>query len=127
MKKPLTALEAEIKKLLDGEDPGSADALSVYNQVLDLLDKVMSENSAHLPAPIRISASQIDVIVTDDDSGRTFRRRLPIDYFENDNGVTISGETSSGEPVNIVLLSGGAIEKMKDLTGRGLDKPRCHD
>ena len=123
----LSGLRYEIQKLLDGKSPCSAESLSVYGQVLNLLDEAIAKNADGLPEPSLISASEIDVVITDSKSGRSFRRSLPLDYFETDNGITISGEDSSGQPANIVLLSGTAIDKIRDLSGLGLDKPRCHD
>ena len=74
-----------------------------------------------------ISASSVTVSVTDDSTGRTFSRTLPIDYFENANGIRLQGEDMQGQPAEIVFLSSTALNKIKDMTGKGPDSPPHHD
>lgn len=74
-----------------------------------------------------ISAPNAVVEVIDWESGVLFRRYLELDYDENDNGIRLRGEDMTGREISIVYLSGAAIEKMNDLQGHGIDKPRCED
>lgn len=78
------------------------------------------------PLPLdRISASQVTIEVIDEASGRIFRRQLPLDYFENDNGIRLRGETINGQETEIAFLSAKAMAKMHDLTGKGADTDHC--
>lgn len=72
-----------------------------------------------------IEANSITVEIVDKESGRTFRRDLPIKYLETDNGIILSGETLSGVPCEIALLSDTAVARVVDVTGRGPDSHRC--
>ncbi|MDT8900692.1 hypothetical protein [Anaeroselena agilis] len=72
-----------------------------------------------------IEADSITVEVVDKQSGRTFRRNLPVKYIETDNGVILAGETLAGAPCEIALLSDAAVARMIDVTGRGPDSHRC--
>ena len=74
-----------------------------------------------------ISSSVVTITVTDDKTGQIFTRSLPIDYFENDNGIRLRGENIQGQPIELVFLSNSALEKIKDLTGQGPDEPPHHD
>lgn len=73
----------------------------------------------------KIEAQSIIVEIIDQKTGKLFRRNLPIKYIETDNGVILSGETSEGKSTNITLLSDTALARIRDLTGKGPDKPRC--
>jgi len=77
--------------------------------------------------PDHIEADMVMIEVVDRETGQVFRRQLPLHYLETDNGVMLSGENVSGEPVQITFLSDIALAKMKDLLGQGPDKPRCGD
>ena len=72
-----------------------------------------------------IQAGSVVVEVKDRNTGLMFRRNLPIDYLETDNGVILSGETLSGSISEIAFLSDVAISRMNDLRGKGPDKSRC--
>lgn len=74
----------------------------------------------------KIEAGLVVVEVVDKNTGQTFRRNLPINYLENDNGIILSGETITGQPTEIAFFSDIAISKMSDLRGKGPDKPRCN-
>lgn len=74
----------------------------------------------------KIEADFIVVQVTDKHSGQVFTRQLPIKYFENCHGVVLAGENIAGAPVEIAFYSDSALAKICDLTGKGLDKPRCN-
>lgn len=76
----------------------------------------------------KIEAESVVVEVIDQNTGILFRRNLPINYLENDNGLILSGETMEGKSSQIAFLSETAVNRIKDLTGKGLDAPRCdHD
>lgn len=72
-----------------------------------------------------IQANTVIVEVKDRSTGLIFRRNLPIDYLETDNGVILRGETLSGSISEIAFLSDVAISRMNDLRGKGPDKSRC--
>ena len=74
-----------------------------------------------------ITSSVVTITVTDDKTGQNFTRSLPIDYFENDNGIRLRGENIQGQPVELVFLSSSALDKIRDLTGQGPDEPPHHD
>lgn len=74
-----------------------------------------------------ISADEVIIRVADKISGQIFERSLPLDYFENDNGIRLRGENLNGEPVEIAFLSEKALDKINGLTGGGPDKSRCSD
>lgn len=115
-----------------------------YNELLDLwrefheiyinkTDAVFQNfagrySSAEQPAAIdKIEAESVIVEVRDMNTGIIFRREVPLDYHENDNGIILSGESVKGEPAEIAFLSGTAAKKITDLTGKGPDKPHAHD
>ncbi len=75
--------------------------------------------------PAIIEADSITVEIVDKESGKTFRRNLPIKYLETDNGIILSGETLTGAPCEIALLSDTAVARMIDVTGHGPDSHRC--
>ena len=75
----------------------------------------------------KIEADWIIVEVIDKNTGRTFRRNLPIRYLETDNGLVLSGETIDGSPTHINFFSEAALSKLHDLLGKGPDSPRCSD
>ena len=72
-----------------------------------------------------ISADTVTVEVTDAKTGETFRRELPIDYYENANFLRLRAEDFSGAVSELVFCSGRGVERIKDMTGRGPDHDRC--
>lgn len=77
------------------------------------------------PCPDHIQSDSVTIEVTDSKTGKRFRRTLPLSYKETDNGIVLTGEDLSGKSTEIVFLSDTALLKMRDLTGRGRNKPRC--
>lgn len=73
----------------------------------------------------KIEAHSVIIEVTDETTGKTFRRTLPISYLENSNGLILSGETVEGNPSQIAFLSDSALNRINDLRGHGPDVPRC--
>ncbi|MEG0750862.1 MAG: hypothetical protein RR998_03860 [Oscillospiraceae bacterium] len=74
-----------------------------------------------------ISAKEVTLTVTDLRTGKVFERCLPLDYYENHNGIRIRGEDMHARPSEIVLLSGQAVNQINDLMGNGPDTSRCGD
>lgn len=72
-----------------------------------------------------IAASEVTVEVTDCATGKTFRRTLPLDYFETSNCLRLRGEGVDGKPAEIVFYSTAGVNKLRDLTGKGPDKDPC--
>lgn len=72
-----------------------------------------------------IEADAIVVEVTDKNTGKVFRRDLPVKYIETGNGIILAGETLAGEPCEIAFLSAAALARLKDLFGQGPDTDRC--
>ena len=105
--------------------PGSSEELSLCRELMRAAREAVARRQTALEAPVSISAEMITLEVEDVPSGRVFHRSLPLDYYENDNGIAILGEDSSGQTAKIVLLSGRAIEKIKDLQGLGPEEGRC--
>ena len=122
----MTQLQAQMSALLSAHLPGSPQAAKAYNQILDLLDEAMSTHSAMLPAATRIHADTVRIMVTDQQTGQTVLRDLPLEYAETANGITLSGENYEGHPAQIAFFSQSEAERLLDLQGQGLDKPRCH-
>ena len=77
----------------------------------------------------KIVAHEVTVEVKDENTGEVFRRELPIDYFENANFLRLSGENLDGSLSQLVFYTPRGIERVKDITGKGLDHDRCgtHD
>ena len=83
---------------------------------------------SELPETIdKIEAGSVVVEVCDENTGRIFRRELPVNYHENDNGIILTGESMDGSPSEITFLSDTAAKKIIDITGRGPDKPHSHE
>ena len=72
-----------------------------------------------------IIADQVTVEVTDKNTGKVFRRELPIDYFENANFLRLSGENLDGSLSQLVFYTPRGIQRVKDITGKGPDHDRC--
>ncbi len=72
-----------------------------------------------------IVAHEVTVEIRDEKTGESFRRELPIDYYENANFLRLSGENMDGSVSQLVFLSARGIERVKDITGKGPDHDRC--
>ncbi len=72
-----------------------------------------------------ITAHEVTIEVRDERTGELFRRTLPMDFYENANVLKISGENLDGSVSTIAFYSARGVEKLKDLTGRGLDYDPC--
>ena len=72
-----------------------------------------------------ITAKEVTIQVKDERTGEQYSRTLPIDYYENANVLKLSGENLDGSSSSIVLYSVRGMERLKDLTGKGVDHDPC--
>ena len=72
-----------------------------------------------------ITAKEVTIQVKDERTGEQYSRTLPIDYYENANVLKLSGENLDGSSSSIVFYSGRGMERLKDLTGKGVDHDPC--
>ena len=72
-----------------------------------------------------IRASEVTVEVTDAATGQTFRRTLPIDYYETANCLRLVAEDANGESAQLVFYSGTGLGRLRDLTGGGPNSDPC--
>ena len=72
-----------------------------------------------------ITAKEVTIQVKDERTGEQYSRTLPIDYYENANVLKLSGENLDGGSSSIVFYSVRGMEKLKDLTGKGVDHDPC--
>lgn len=78
-----------------------------------------------LPPIDQLNASSVIIEVQDAQNGCVYRRQVPLEFYENDNGIRLQGENLLGEPSEIAFLSAKALAKMHDLTGKGADSDHC--
>ena len=83
----------------------------------------MSEN--HNNEIYQITAGEVTVEVTDQTTGKVFRRAFPIDYLETSSVVRLRGEDLQGRPSEIVFFTSYGKKKLEDLTGQGIDYDPC--
>ncbi len=74
---------------------------------------------------LEITAKMVTVEVTDEKTGETFRRQLPIDYYENANFLSLQGENLDGSVSRIVFYTAQGLKHLNDLTGHGPDHDSC--
>ena len=72
-----------------------------------------------------ITAKEATIQVKDERTGEQYSRTLPIDYYENANVLKLSGENLDGSSSSIVFYSVRGMERLKDLTGKGVDHDPC--
>ena len=72
-----------------------------------------------------ITAKEVTIQVKDERTGEQYSRTLPIDYYENANVLKLSGENLDGSSSSIVFFCVRGMEKLKDLTGKGVDHDPC--
>ena len=72
-----------------------------------------------------ITAKEVTIQVKDERTGEQYSRTLPIDQYENANVLKLSGENLDGSSSSIVFYSVRGMEKLKDLTGKGVDHDPC--
>lgn len=72
-----------------------------------------------------IHASMVTLEVTDEKTGQTFRRELPIDFYETANLLRLKGEDLKGNPSELVFLSDTGMDRLKGLFGKGPNEDPC--
>ena len=72
-----------------------------------------------------ITAKEVTIQVKDERTGEQYSRTLPIDYYENASVLKLSGENLDGSSSSIVFYSVRGMERLKDLTGKGVDHDPC--
>ena len=72
-----------------------------------------------------ITAKEVTIQVKDERTGEQYSRTLPIDYYENANVLKLSGENLDGSSSSIVFYSVRGMERLKGLTGKGVDHDPC--
>ena len=72
-----------------------------------------------------IHADMVTLEVTDEKTGETFRRELPIEFYETANFLRLKGEDMNGNPSELVFVSDTGMRRLKDLTGKGPDTDLC--
>lgn len=72
-----------------------------------------------------ISAKEVTIEVVDEATGITYRRTLPIDYYETANGLVLRGENLDGSISQLVFYTSRGMQRMQDLTGGGPDEDPC--
>lgn len=72
-----------------------------------------------------IVSKTVTVEVTDQKTGKVYRRELPIDYYENANCIRMQGERLDGSFSELVFYSERGLQRLKDLTGAGADHDSC--
>lgn len=72
-----------------------------------------------------ITAKEVTVEVRDEKTGTVYRRALPIDYFENANGLFLKAENYDGSFSQLAFYSLRGLERVKGLTGKGPDADPC--
>ena len=72
-----------------------------------------------------IHAHMVTLEVTDEATVATFRRELPIAFYETANFLRLKGEDLNGKPSELVFVSDTGMRRLKDLTGHGTDTDPC--
>ena len=72
-----------------------------------------------------IQAQEVTVEVRDETTGEIYRRTLPIDYFENANGLFLRAENLDGSTSQLAFYSLRGLERAQGLTGKGPDADPC--
>ena len=68
-----------------------------------------------------ITAQELTIEVVDEASGQTYRRTLPIEYYENANHLLLRGENADGRVSQLVFYTPRGLERWQGLAGKGPD------
>ncbi len=98
--------------------------LELHTLYLENVNRFLEKWTGETPSN-KITANSVVVEVTDKETGQVFRRTLPVDYLETDNGIRLLGDTLEGTPSHLAFLSETALLRMKDIMGKGPDEHRC--
>lgn len=83
--------------------------------------------NSNTDTPNIITADEIKVEVVDKATGKTYMRKLPIDYLETSNFLRLSAEDSQGKPSSLVFYTEQGVLGLRDMTGGGPDIHSCDD
>ena len=72
-----------------------------------------------------ITAQEVTIEVVDAASGETYRRTLPIEYYENANNLILRGENMDGSVSQLVFFTPRGLERWQGLAGKGPDEDPC--
>ena len=72
-----------------------------------------------------INADFVTVEVQDKNTGKVYRRELPIEFTENANFLRLRAENYSGDMSELVFFTPRGIERLRDMTGKGADHDDC--
>lgn len=131
MKNSYSEIELQVARTLDYlasvvNAQSDEDFGNLYLQILTALEAQMQTQNTFSAPTDQITANQAILHVKDQTTGHVYCRTLPLDYHENNNGVTLAGENLDEEETQISFLSNTALEKIKDLVGLGPDASPCH-
>ncbi|MBP2645484.1 MAG: hypothetical protein H6Q75_924 [Firmicutes bacterium] len=126
-----------MEKLAESDAACYGDVLSLWREMHSFYLETMSANLVLLEKKYdnlngrayadKVEADTVVVEVLDKNTGKLYRRILPIRFCETSNGLLLSGEAMDGSPAQFVFYSEAAIAKISDLFGKGIDAPRCHE
>ena len=120
-----------VEDLLSSSSTKDIEALNLLrNNVLNAINDAFNEQLGRPSGIVQyLAADSITTEIVDIETGLCFRRNLPMRYEETGNGISLIGEDVSGEETQISFLSEAAYEKIVDITGNGINSPRCdgHD
>ncbi len=121
----------ELKSCIGSRIGREGDPDRMIPALWEALTQLAREEEEKRPPLTKITASQVRLLVTDDETGRVFERTLPLDYLETSNGITLSGETYAAQPTQIVFYTEFALGKLLELQGEegegDHDHPHDHD
>ncbi len=128
MDEKLTDLKDLILKWLDRQEEDINCLLPLLWEAVGQVTEVSQEKLEPLSS---ITAEEVQLLVTDQLTGRPFYRVLPLEFLETSNGVTLSGETYAAQPTQIVFFTEFALGKLLELQGEesedGHDHSHHHD
>jgi hypothetical protein len=125
MNEKLSQFRAFVTEWLQDASVDDTETIPLHAAMWDVLSSALAERETGLPPLSRISADNVRLVVTDDETGRVFMRHLPLEYSESSNGVVLKGETFAAQPTKIVFLTEFALGKLLELQGQGQDEHVC--
>lgn len=132
MKDPYTEIEYQCASMIDylsalWEKENLETLGTLHEQIMKAVSAQMELRYQKLRKPVdHLSASTVTIEFKDDTQKSVYRRTLPLDYEENNNGIVLKGEDINGNPAAIAFLSDSAADKIMALTGKGWETPRCN-
>ncbi|HHX30257.1 MAG TPA: hypothetical protein GX720_03405 [Clostridiaceae bacterium] len=117
----------ELKSCIGSRIGREGDPDRMIPALWEALTQIAQDEEQKRPPLTKITAGQVRLLVTDDETGRVFERTLPLDYLETSNGITLSGETYAAQPAQIVFYTEFALGKLLELQGEDDDHDHDHD